>query len=297
MLDDAYWGLFPRERTRSPPRRNYATQHGRRQTDSLLQAQFASALAGAPLPDAPLQGQSLEAGLLNRVCSLVGRLKLDAVRGDAAWSENAALPVRCVFDRLRAHLTPAPTVAQVELALEGLEAHLRQAASDGHDNDAGDTLGNLDGNANDVRNDIGEPDNNDTDGGRSAADVDALFTTLEPTALLPPTTRRTRRRHSFDMSAVRRSARLAKKPAIPAVERAQRNLCRKLGLQASEADPIDLVLRDYLDMFKGPLPPQVIDALTAIFRLDHDDTEVLDAALLQHAGPGVMEVAIQAEEP
>jgi hypothetical protein len=185
----------------------------------------------------------------------------------------------------------------MELALEGLEAHLRQAASDGHDDVAGDVLENLDGSANGSRNDIGEPDNNDTDDGHSTADVDALFTTLELTALLPPTTQRTRARHTFDMSAVRHSARLAKKPAIPAVERAQRNLCRKLGLQANESDPIDLVLRDYLDMFKGPLPPHVIDALTAIFRLDDDDTEVLDAALLHHAGTDVVEVAVQAEAP
>jgi hypothetical protein len=55
--------------------------------------------------------------------------------------------------------------------------------------------------------------------------------------------------------------------------------------------PINLVLRDYLDMFKGPLPPHVIDALTAIFRLDDDDTEVLDAALLHHAGTDVVEAA------
>jgi hypothetical protein len=148
-----------------------------------------------------------------------------------------------------------------------------------------------------VRNDIGEPDNNGTDGGHNTADVDALFTTLEPTALLPLPTQRNRLRHTFDMSAVHRSARLAKKPAIPAVERAQRNLYCKLGLQASESEPIDLVLRDYLDMFRGPLPPHVIDALTAIFRLDDDDTEVLDAALLQHAGTDVAEVAVQAEAP
>jgi hypothetical protein len=63
--------------------------------------------------------------MFNMVCSLVDMLQLDAGGGDAAWSDDAAVPVRCVFDRLRAHLTPAPTVAQVELALEGMEAHLR----------------------------------------------------------------------------------------------------------------------------------------------------------------------------
>jgi hypothetical protein len=188
-------------------------------------------------------------------------------------------------------------MAQVELALDGLEAHLHQAARDGHDNSVGDILEHIDANENGAHSDIGEPDNNITDVVYNTGDVDALFTTMEPAALLPPTTRRTRLPRTFDMSAVRRSARLAKKPAIPAVERAQRNLCRKLGLQASETDSIDSVLRDYLDMFRGPLPPHVIDALTAIFRLDDEDTEVLDAALLQHAGTDVVEVTVQAEAP
>jgi hypothetical protein len=62
------------------------------------------------------------------------------------------------------------------------------------------------------------------------------------------------------MSAVRRSAQLTKKPAIPAVEHAHRNLCHKLGLQADEIDPIESVLQDFLTMFRGALPPHVIDA-------------------------------------
>jgi hypothetical protein len=42
---------------------------------------------------------------------------------------------------------------------------------------------------------------------------------------------------------------------IPAVERAQRNLCRKLGLPAVESEPIESVLQDFIAMFRGPLPP------------------------------------------
>jgi hypothetical protein len=53
------------------------------------------------------------------------------------------------------------------------------------------------------------------------------------------------------MSVVRRSACLAKKPAIPTVEHAQRNLCRNLGLQVDDTDPIESVLQDYLAMFRG----------------------------------------------
>jgi hypothetical protein len=57
-------------------------------------------------------------------------------------------------------------------------------------------------------------------------DIDALFTKSDVSLLPQPATRRTRQRRTFDMTNVRRSARLAKKQAIPAVEHTQRNLCR-----------------------------------------------------------------------
>jgi hypothetical protein len=53
---------------------------------------------------------------------------------------------------------------------------------------------------------------------------------------------------------VRCSARLAKRAVMPAMDRAQRHLCRKLGIQAEDQDPIDGVLRDFVGMFQGPLP-------------------------------------------
>jgi hypothetical protein len=93
------------------------------------------------------------------------------------------------------------------------------------------------------------------------------------------------------MAPVRRSARLAKRPSMPAMERAQRHLCRKLGLQAEEQDPIDRVLSDFVDMFQGPLPQHVIAALTALFDLDNEETEAVDNALLQHAGAAIGELA------
>lgn len=57
-----------------------------------------------------------------------------------------------------------------------------------------------------------------------APQIDDLFATPPPPALLQPPPQRTRRGRTFDMSKVRRSARLAKKPVMPAVERVQRNL-------------------------------------------------------------------------
>jgi hypothetical protein len=80
------------------------------------------------------------------------------------------------------------------------------------------------------------------------------------------------------------------------VERAQRNLCRKLGLPADETESIETVLRDFIAMFRGPLPPHIVGALTAIFSLDDDDTDMLDDALLQHAGTVVTELSPLQEE-
>ena len=53
---------------------------------------------------------------------------------------------------------------------------------------------------------------------------DSLFSTPAPAILQVLPGKPARQCRTFDMTNVRRSARLAKKPAMPAVERAQRNL-------------------------------------------------------------------------
>jgi hypothetical protein len=50
------------------------------------------------------------------------------------------------------------------------------------------------------------------------------------------------------MSTVRRSARLAGKPVIPAIQKAQHNLYRKLGMGNDERMMIDEVLREFITM-------------------------------------------------
>jgi hypothetical protein len=120
--------------------------------------------------------------------------------------------------------------------------------------------------------------------------VDTLFSTPPAPILQQPAARRTRRCRTFDMAKVRRSARLAVKPSIPAVQKAQRNLCRKLGIGNDELQPIDDVLKDFVAMFQGPLPEHVVAALTALFGLDDDGAEVLDDALLHHAGQALPEL-------
>ena len=75
------------------------------------------------------------------------------------------------------------------------------------------------------------------------------------------------------MTAVRRSARLAKRPVLPAVERVQRNLCRKLGISDDEMKPIEEILQDFIGTFSGPLPDHIMTAMTALFNLEEEDDD------------------------
>ena len=64
---------------------------------------------------------------------------------------------------------------------------------------------------------------------------------------------RRRWRRTFDMSSVRRSARLSTTRPMTQMQRAQRNLCRKLGILNDEAAPIEVALQEFVAMFNGPL--------------------------------------------
>ncbi|CAN6361815.1 unnamed protein product [Urochloa humidicola] len=101
---------------------------------------------------------------------------------------------------------------------------------------------------------------------------------------------RRRNRRTFDMSKVRRSARLANAPQMSAMRRAQRNLCRKLGLLADDLAPVERALQEYLASFTGPLPEEIIAALTTIFNLDDGETEDMDVALAELVGDGIGEL-------
>ena len=57
------------------------------------------------------------------------------------------------------------------------------------------------------------------------------------------------------MSSLRQSVRHAKMSSMPVIERAQRNLARKLGEVVDEVQqPLEVVLANYIAMFNGPLP-------------------------------------------
>ena len=102
--------------------------------------------------------------------------------------------------------------------------------------------------------------------------------------------RRRRRQRAFDMSAVQRSARLANARPMSQMQRAQRNLCRKLGLLHDDLEPVETALQDYIAMFNGPLPTDIIAALTDMFNLGTEEPNEVDDALLRMVGEGVEEL-------
>jgi hypothetical protein len=130
------------------------------------------------------------------------------------------------------------------------------------------------------------------DGARS------FFTT--PTApalpLATPAPKAPRQRRVYDMSNVRRSTRLAKKPAIPAEVKAQINLYRKLHLPGIDVDPIEKVIAEYIAMYNGPLPEQVVAALSTMFGLDDDYMDSIGDALLELVGQEVVDLQAEVQQ-
>jgi len=132
-----------------------------------------------------------------------------------------------------------------------------------------------------------------------ALGVASLFTTPPQPVLQPPAPQRAlaptpaprqHRRLTFDMSSVRRSARLSTRRPMTQMQQAQRNLCRKLGLYNDEPEPIEAALHEFIGMFNGPLPLDVSDALNEMFNLNDDGAEAMDNALIGMVGEGIDEL-------
>jgi hypothetical protein len=282
----SFWGFdeegpVRRERTRSPPRRDY-TRRGHVLAPTTLHTQFADALQRKTQAVDPTAGGLHFISRAHRLLERAG----NNTAGDDAWS--GMVPLARAFNTLRAslhQLSPAanghnvysfcstPSVEEVAAALSDLELQHQPSGAE----DATQTAL--------APGRVMPPGDGDVLQG-----VDNLFTTPPAPILQQPAARKTRRRRTFDMAKVRRSARLAVKPSIPAVQKAQRNLCRKLGIGNDDLQPLDDVLKDFVAMFQGPLPEHVVAALTALFGLDDDGTEALDDALLHHAGQALPEL-------
>ncbi|KAL5201915.1 hypothetical protein ABZP36_036269 [Zizania latifolia] len=61
-----------------------------------------------------------------------------------------------------------------------------------------------------------------------------------------------------------KSARLATKPAMGSIQKAQVHLMRKMGILQDKEDPLEKALEKYLDLFKGPLTNATMEAILSL---------------------------------
>lgn len=248
----------------------------------------------------PPQEELSRGTYVNKVSSLADKLSLACAgpEGDEASSvagkncrtprrpTSTDIPVSLIFHRLKFDLqvpqfteTPALTVEEVEAALDRMVVQPEAPVTAQAD-------------PQELAPDLVEITPPSSPSHSPAMALDIFFATPPRPALhhAPPPAAVTRRRRTYDMSNVRRSARLAKKPALPAVQRAQANLCRKLGLTFEDRAPIIKILEEYVAMYNGPLPSQVVAALSTLFGIDDDMVAQLDTALMELVGDGVDEL-------
>ena len=58
---------------------------------------------------------------------------------------------------------------------------------------------------------------------------------------------------------------------------------------SDEHIPVEQLLAEYVAMYNGPLPSQIV-AVSSVFGLDDDLTDQLDDAMLELVGEGVQEL-------
>jgi hypothetical protein len=78
---------------------------------------------------------------------------------------------------------------------------------------------------------------------------------------------------------------------MPIMQRAQHNLCRKLGLLANDGTPnFDNAFQDFQAWFQKPLSKEAGAALEAMFNIHMPDNEHVDKALMGIAGEAIEEI-------
>uniref|UniRef100_J3L5D9 Uncharacterized protein n=1 Tax=Oryza brachyantha TaxID=4533 RepID=J3L5D9_ORYBR len=262
-----------RDRTRSPRPRNkeYNDRSGGRRTHGAgpTEAQHGGGeLSGAAGPNsqhAPDPAQQKEIVAMDTGAGDIGHMDHTAVDDDEEATSNAELP-------------PLDTV------VVDMTTVIDQATRDV------DTL---------------PPKTNDSTPPKLIMQVNELFVSPpKPIISMPPATagavvgRRAKPRLLPSSTNTRHSARLVRQPALTAMERCQRVLLRRMGLMQKEDDvtAIQEVLAQYIAMFDGPLPPDVIATLTTVFGIDNEDNNNPTNAIVRVMGEGIADAVEEVEE-
>ncbi|CAO2185321.1 unnamed protein product [Urochloa humidicola] len=123
-----------------------------------------------------------------------------------------------------------------------------------------------------------------------------LFSTPEQGILAQPPSAslkkgRRLKKQPVKVSSLRRSKRQAcsKLKHIPAEERANYVLCKRLGYIKDDLTPAEQAIQEFVASFRGPMPQFIVAGLTALFGLDDDDICNATEALIRLGGPEAAE--------
>jgi hypothetical protein len=121
-----------------------------------------------------------------------------------------------------------------------------------------------------------------------------LFVRPQPPLLPLPAPMSLQPRHGKEQPPpeARRSARLASKPKMHAMDKAIQVLNSKMGV-AAEGMTLLEARKAYLDKYKSQLPNKTIDALAKLFKLNIRSMTEADESLIAMVGPGGCETAEQ----
>ncbi|KAJ1291557.1 hypothetical protein BS78_02G324600 [Paspalum vaginatum] len=247
---------------------------------------------------------------IGKACLLADKLNIAAaplLPGNQAWSGVATVPVSAALGRILHDLRvrnaagscglDREEVEEVEAALCEMEIAAAEVETARPDSSpALQLLESAPGGSQEAE--LGSsplptsptPGNSPTFPAPPTQEIDRFFSTpCLPLLQQAPPPRQQRRRKAYDMANIRHSARLASRPAMPAMRRAQINLCRLLGLPADEEDQnsMEQVLKEYVAMYDTSLPDFAIAALTNLLCVGDEYMEQLDDALIGLAGQGI----------
>ncbi|CAL4971596.1 unnamed protein product [Urochloa decumbens] len=119
-----------------------------------------------------------------------------------------------------------------------------------------------------------------------------LFVTPEQGILAQPPSAsgkkgRRLKKPTVTVPTLRRSKRQAanRLNSMPAEQRANYVLCRRLGYIKDELTPVEQAIREFVASFQGAMPQDIVAALTAVFRLDDNYLSSATDALIKLGGP------------
>jgi hypothetical protein len=81
----------------------------------------------------------------------------------------------------------------------------------------------------------------------------------------------------------------ARRKAAPVAKNAELMLCKGLGIVQDGEVITERAMQEFAKRFQGRIPDDVLGAMRALFKLDDEQDDEVDEALLAHGGAGALD--------